>query len=1046
MFGRFKRVLATALTVSVAAGMMIGVAPATIMAKEEERVTTIKRARMGISENYPTAYDDWANGFMCGNGTMGAIVFGDPLNERVVVNHRRFFLAATRERSFNKVSAAMLERIRKACAEGDFKTANDLANQAHGWQDGGEGNKHPGYEILLSLPEGGEVSGYRRTCNYSTGEITVRWHDDRGDWERQTFISRADNVMVQRLQKPTDAVLNCTVKLGTDKGMHFPSGMKFTYETTPECMVVRAVYPQPSKTGNAGYEGVTRVVVRGANATVTTEGNALKIDGADEVLLLTRAERYYSDCTAAFESGEVRAALNALDADYNTLLAAHVAVHGELYDRMSLDLGASDEARAMTNEQLLAAQKGSGRLNPALYERLFDAGRFYYLCSAGDIGMPDLLGIWTGDCDVGWSGYYHLDANLNLQMSGAVIGNMTETLTGYWYLMDHWADGFRQNASDLLGCRGMLGGGNTPGETSGLISSLNYYYPYQYVTGEMAWLLYPYWEYYQATGDEVFLRDRLYPYLREMGLFYEDFLKERDENGNYIFAGSISPENQPAGLGMSLVNNSAFDVASCEWLLTRLIEVCDRFGLEQGDGEGVARWREILEHLPGYRINADGALAEWNWPTLKDNYNHRHSSGLIDVWPYRTVTPEADADIFAAACKTLSKKDAYNYENAGHGLLHAALIAANLKNADSVTQKLLRFGKEDFYYSGLTSSHYVNHGVFCTDVCNTVPTIMMEMLVGSDGEGMEFLPALPVSLEQGTITGMLTRCGVTLNALSWDMNEATVTATLTSPTDQTVTLTQRQGITSVETDAAVSDFQSGDTSLKVALRAGKTTTVTLHLPKQERPQLLSLGAAVTVSGTASETEDRSPELCVDGDYSTRWASNNGEFAWLRMDLGRVCDVRQIKLFWEAAYAEKYAIRYSADGESWKTLYTQTNGDGGTEIVDVSASARHLMFQFKQRTTVNGQKYGYSLYEIEVYGSETPVQPEPPVTLGDVNGDGAIDTADAVLVLQRAAGLIGDDDLRVKAADVNRDNAIDTADAVLILQKAANLIESFESNT
>ena len=67
---------------------------------------------------------------------------------------------------------------------------------------------------------------------------------------------------------------------------------------------------------------------------------------------------------------------------------------------------------------------------------------------------------------------------------------------------------------------------------------------------------------------------------------------------------------------------------------------------------------------------------------------------------------------------------------------------------------------------------------------------------------------------------------------------------------------------------------------------------------------------------------------------------------------------------------------------------------------------------------------------------------PSVTYGDVNGDGAVDTADAVLVLQRAAELIDDSAIVVEAADVNGDGAIDTADAVLILQKAAELIENF----
>lgn len=62
--------------------------------------------------------------------------------------------------------------------------------------------------------------------------------------------------------------------------------------------------------------------------------------------------------------------------------------------------------------------------------------------------------------------------------------------------------------------------------------------------------------------------------------------------------------------------------------------------------------------------------------------------------------------------------------------------------------------------------------------------------------------------------------------------------------------------------------------------------------------------------------------------------------------------------------------------------------------------------------------------------------------GNVNGDDAIDTADAVLTLQYAAELIDGDTLDLLAADVNGDNVVDTADAVLILQYAAELIEGF----
>lgn len=60
--------------------------------------------------------------------------------------------------------------------------------------------------------------------------------------------------------------------------------------------------------------------------------------------------------------------------------------------------------------------------------------------------------------------------------------------------------------------------------------------------------------------------------------------------------------------------------------------------------------------------------------------------------------------------------------------------------------------------------------------------------------------------------------------------------------------------------------------------------------------------------------------------------------------------------------------------------------------------------------------------------------------GDVDGDGEISTADAVLVLQYAAKLIGPEAVDIRVADVDKSGAIDTADAVLVLQYAAKLID------
>lgn len=782
---------------------------------------------MGISRSYPATFNDWPNAFLSGNGKMGIMVFGNPLSETVIFNDRKFFLAASNERTFNQVSESDLEQIRNYCVAENWSEANKLANQVHGWKNGGEGNKHPGFEMLITLPKEGEISNYSRTCNYRTGEISVKWTDKRGNWERKSFVSRKDNVVVQYLKAPGSRTISCSIRLTTDPGMNFSKEMVFTSEATVDYLNLRANYPK--NTNGAGYEGVVRVITSGGTKTVT--GSVLTIKNAKSIILFTRTEKYYSDCEDQWNKKNIQTQLAAISPDYQTLLSGQIETHQAIYDRVKLDLNASDANRVLSNEELLAKQKKSAVAVPALWERIFDAGRYHYLSSSSELTPPDLLGIWTGDCNVGWNGFYHLDANLNLQVAGGNIGNMPEAMEGYFTLMERLKEGFETNASKLLGCRGMLGGGNTAG-LNGLISSLNFYYPYQYVTGEMGWLLYPFWEHYLVTGDHEFLRNRLYPLLKEMGYFYEDFLKKTDSNRKYIFAGSISPENQPDGLKFSLVNNSTFDIAGAKFCLTTLIETCQILKLEQDPGEGVEKWKAILDNLPPYLINSEGAVQEWSWPGLKENYGHRHSSHLIMAWPLREITPEITPILYKAAQTTLSKKDEHNYENAGHGLLHGALNAANLNNPKSATDKLLRLFKEDFYYNSLSTSHYDKHGVFCTDVANTVPAVMMEMLVSSRPAILELLPALTQSLVKGSISGIKGRNRITVEQLSWDMTKGRVDCILKSDIDQDITLIERSGIDRIVTKAKTTPSPIGSIARIVCLNAGKSTGFTIWISKQ----------------------------------------------------------------------------------------------------------------------------------------------------------------------------------------------------------------------
>lgn len=938
--------------------------------------------RMGLSYGYVTNFSDWEDAFFAGNGKMGIMVFGNPLNDTIIYNDRGLNWAASTSapaRTFAQVSASDLATIKSNCVAGNYSAADSLAGSAPQWNDGGESSRHPGYEMLISIPQDGTISNYSRVCNFRTGEVSVNWSDNRGAWSRKSFVSRQDNVTVQYLPAPSNEAITCSIQLSTDPGMNFPSGMTFTSLIATNFLNMRVKYP--SGYGDAGYEGVTRVVQTGGTASIN--GNVLTISNAASVILLTRTAKYYTNSESQWDQQPIQSQLAALPADYGLLLNGQLATHEIIYDRSKIDYGASPSDRTLPNELLLAMQANSATPVNALWERIFDAGRYYFLSSSSSNAPPDLFGIWTGvygPFGPANSMGYTLDANLNLQIADGNIGDMPEAMAGYFSINEGWQRDFETNASKLLGCRGILACGNTPGTTSGFEATINTTYPYQYVTGEEPWLLYPFWEHYLITGDTIFLQNKLYPLLKDMGNFYEDFLTLTDTNGNYIFAGSVSPENQPSNLpaNNALVNNSTFDIAGAKLSLSTLIQTCSILGLEQGPGQGIQRWTAILNKLPPYLINADGALEEWSWPGLSDNYNHRHSSHLVTVWPYREITPESTPAFFNAAAITLAEKDVYSYENTGHGLLHSALIAAGLKDSLAVNHKILRLTREGFYYNSLCSSHYSSHGTFCTDTCNSMPGVMTEMLVSSAPGVLELLPALPQTLSQGSITDVKGRNRVTVQNLSWNITANSVDCTLRSDVDQDITLIERSGINTISTDVAVSASPLGQIARIVHLQAKTSTDISIGLGQAN----LALNRPVTASsgsGTASKA--------VDGSNSTMWSSAGDQSQWIYVDLGSIMNLNGAQLIWGSpAYGQSYNIQVSNDGINWTNVFETPNGLGGVDRITFAASCRYV-----RMLGVQSSSSGYSLAEFQIFGSipaSLPIITNPPVSWTNTVGSTA----------------------------------------------------------
>ncbi|WP_218032106.1 discoidin domain-containing protein [Dictyobacter kobayashii] len=168
-----------------------------------------------------------------------------------------------------------------------------------------------------------------------------------------------------------------------------------------------------------------------------------------------------------------------------------------------------------------------------------------------------------------------------------------------------------------------------------------------------------------------------------------------------------------------------------------------------------------------------------------------------------------------------------------------------------------------------------------------------------------------------------------------------------------------------------SDTISMATNAYVGLAVTAHNTSALNTTSFSQVSVTGGGATSNLSqnhpATASSSENSGvgPGYAVDGDPSTRWSSQYSDPQWLQVDLGASHHISEVKLQWETAYGKAYQIQVSPDGSSWTTIYTQSNGSGGTEdLKGLSGTGRYVRMYGTQR----GTSWGYSLYEFQVFGS------------------------------------------------------------------------------
>lgn len=466
----------------------------------------------------------WRQGMVSGNGMQGFIESGSPYSDTFIFQNMHFIMPNQNQRTCPD-TAFELETVKQNIVKGEDIVDNASYDDVYRF--------HPGGQLRLELDGKGEKD-YARYTDYETSQVGVHYKNGDGEWDRVSFTSMADGVVITRLSSSSEgSKINATLlfdDLSTlaNFGDSDEANMKYKKVTDEngEYLALVAHYPnyENSELKNGGYATLTYIVTSGGEKKAVSlekkteesqfcgENKGVKISGADEVYLITASDRTYDmGSIDDFESQTEFELINDLEKttkavaekysqngsfDYDAALENHLAIYQPQFDEVTLTLEDSDAS----NEKLLSDQKGEKSINAALAQRTYYAGRYAYLCCSG-YSTSRLYGMWTGEFNTGWGSKYTMDANVNLQTSSMNTGNMNSTPIGYAYFILRQLPDWEENA---LATHGFTDAIQAPVNTDGdkaVITETCYPYPFRYWNAGTSWMIQPLYETLLVYGN-----------------------------------------------------------------------------------------------------------------------------------------------------------------------------------------------------------------------------------------------------------------------------------------------------------------------------------------------------------------------------------------------------------------------------------------------------------------------------------------------------------------------------------------------------------------
>ena len=710
----------------------------------------------------------WEEAMPIGNGRLGAMVFGKNSEERIQLNEETYWSGGPYS-TVVKGGYKVLPEIQKNLFEGNPIKAHKLfGRNLMGYPV--EQQKYQSFaNLILSFKNEKEVTDYKRWLDLKTGITSVQYTVNGVTYNREVFSSATDQVIAVRLTADKPGSISFTAQLrGERNGAH-------SNYATDYFRMDGAGKDELVLTGkSADYMGIEGKLRYEARLKAVTEGGVMKLDDASLVienansvtLFFVAATNFinYKDVSGDYHAKVEKYLKGIQGKPYNNIREAAVKDYKSLFDRATLTLPSTQNSFLPTNERL---KKITTESDPQLASLCYQFGRYLLISSSRPGTQPaNLQGIWNKDMNPSWDSKYTTNINTEMNYWPAEAANLSELTEPLVKMVKELTDQGSQVAKEHYGARGWVLHQNTDiwrvaapmdGPTWGTFT----------VGG--AWLTTHLWEHYLYTLNKDYLKD-IYPVMKGSVEFFMDFLIQHP-NGKWLITNpSTSPENPPKGPGYryffdevtagyyftTICSGSAMDMEILTDLFGYYSKASNILGVDQ---EFAAKVTKARARLVPPQIGANGSLQEWADDLEQMEDKHRHFSHLYGLYPGNVISAKRTPELVVPVKKVLEQRGdgGTGFSRAWKMSLWARLYDGN--KANSIFKGYIK----DQCYPSLFAKCFTALQV---DGSFGVTAGITEMLIQSQEETIELLPALPDEWSTGSFNGVCARGAFELK-LAW---------------------------------------------------------------------------------------------------------------------------------------------------------------------------------------------------------------------------------------------------------------------------------------